>query len=292
MRYKRTGLRADETGLTNNKEFPLHEMGENFFAMTTIEGGDDHFFNGTHRHDFYEVLWFNHVTPGQVHDIDFVEYPISDNQVFLLLPDQVHSMDRQHKSGYLFALSKDFFERLIASDIFKLFYHSANFSVTIPEEQLPVLETLRNLIASEFAGGKRPAILETYIRSWFLHCIEIKKKEAGQTRPDVRLRTLIESVEIHFRAERKATFYAHELSLSAKRLNELTKSSFGKTINQIINERLVLEAKREISCSDKPIKEISYELGFSEPSYFTRFFGKQTGFTPEDFRKKMGKMYL
>jgi len=291
MKYKSTGQKAGENTILTNKDFPLHDIGEDFFAMTTIEGGDDHFFNGIHRHDFYEVLWFSNIKPDQAHYIDFVKYPIADNQMFLLLPDQIHNMDKQDKNGFLFALSRDFFERLIAHDIFKLFYHSTNFSVVIPEEQLELFHTLLNLIQSEYEGEKRPAILESYIRSWFLHCIELKKHEASDSKPDLRLLILIESVEVHFRAERRASFYAHELSLSAKRLNELTKNSFGKTINQIINDRLILEAKREISCREKPIKEISYELGFSEPSYFTRFFGKQTGCTPEDFRKKMGVMY-
>ncbi|SEJ01564.1 AraC-type DNA-binding protein [Dyadobacter koreensis] len=291
MKYKSTGVRAGENGLVKTNEFPLHDMGEDFFAMTTIEGGEDHFFNGIHRHDFYEVLWFSNVKSEQAHYIDFVKYPIAENQVFLLLPDQVHNMDKRGKTGFLFALSKDFFERLIASDIFKLFYHSTNFTVVIPEEQLKLFHTLKDLIQTEHEAGKRPAILESYIRSWFLHCIELKRKEANDRIPDSRLRILIESVEVNFKVERKASFYAHELSLSPKRLNELTKNSFGKTITQIINERLILEAKREISCCEKPIKEISYELGFSEPSYFTRFFGKQTGYTPEDFRRKMGTMY-
>ena len=59
----------------------------------------------------------------------------------------------------------------------------------------------------------------------------------------------------------------------------------------MINERLVLEAKREIGYVRKPIKEISYELGFSEPAYFTRFFGKQTGYAPEDFRRRISDLY-
>ena len=277
--------------LVHSTDFPLHAMGEDFFAMTTIEGGDDHFFHGIHRHDFYEVLWFDKVKPRQAHYIDFVKYPIVDNQIFLLLPDQVHNMEKRDKTGLLIALSKEFFERLIASDIFKLFSNSANFSVVIPDDQLNLFQTIMKLIEAEHKAENRPAILEAYLRSWFLHCIALQKVNQGNKKPDLRLQSLIDSVETHFKQERRAGFYAHELSLSAKRLNELTKESYGKTINQIINDRLILEAKREISCCEKPIKEISYELGFSEPSYFTRFFGKQTGYSPEDFRKRMGTMY-
>lgn len=272
-------------------DFPLHDMGNAFFAMATIEDGDEHFFNGVHRHDFYEVLWFTQVKPRQFHYIDFNKYQITSNQIFLLLPDQLHSMDRRDKCGLLMAISKDFFERFIGNDIFKLFKYSTNFSVTVPDDRLPVLETLTDLIRIEYAEAQRPAILESYLRSWFLHCIELQKEAGDAPRRDPRMQILLESIETHYRRQRKAEFYANELSLSAKRLNELTRESFGKTISQMINDRLVLEAKREIGFVQKPIKEISYELGFSEPSYFTRFFGKQTGYAPEEFRKKMTALY-
>ncbi|SEJ04048.1 AraC-type DNA-binding protein [Dyadobacter sp. SG02] len=272
-------------------QFPLHDLGDAFFAMATIEDGDEHFFNGIHRHDFYELLWFTDVKPGQAHYIDFNKYPIASNQVFLLLPDQVHSMDQRDKCGFLMAISKDFFERLIGNDIFKLFKCSTNFSVTIPDCHLLVVRTLTDLIRIENENEKRPAILESYLRSWFLQCIDLQK-ETGETTPrDPRLQILLESIENNYRRQRKADFYANELSLSAKRLNELTRESFGKTISQMLNERLILEAKREIGYVRKPIKEISYELGFSEPAYFTRFFGKQTGYSPEEFRSRMAVLY-
>lgn len=271
-----------------NTDFPLHDMEGDFFAMSKIEESNDHYFNGIHRHDFYEFLWFTDVKPRQVHYIDFIKYPIIRNQLFLLLPDQVHNIEKKDKVGYLFAISKDFFERLIAGDIFKLFYYTINFSIIVPDAQVCLFHKLIDLIQLEHDGEKRPAIMESYLRSWFLHCIEFQRNDRKDENADSRMNLLIESVENHFKEQRSAAFYANELSLSAKRLNELSKDSFGKTINQIINDRLILEAKREISCFNKSIKEISYELGFSEPSYFTRFFGKQTGHTPEDFRKKTG----
>ncbi|MHA4739829.1 helix-turn-helix domain-containing protein [Dyadobacter sp. MSC1_007] len=291
MDFSSSRTKEEQNHTLKAGDFPLHELGEAFFAMTTIEDGDEHFFNGVHRHDFYEVLWFTEIPPNQSHHIDFTRYSISTNQVFLLLPDQVHSMDQRDKRGFLMAISKDFFERVIGNDIFKLFKYSTSFSVTIPDCHLSILNTLMDLIRTEYGGGMRPAILESYLRSWFLHCIELQKESGDASSADPRLQILLESIETNYRRQRKVDFYANELSLSAKRLNELTRESFGKTISQMINERLVLEAKREIGYVRKPIKEISYELGFSEPAYFTRFFGKQTGYSPEDFRRRMEELY-
>jgi AraC family transcriptional activator of pobA len=289
--FTKTAQHTLEVTPVKNTEYPLHEMGEDFFVMSSIENGEEHYFNGIHRHDFYEFLWFTEVKPKQFHYIDFIRYPISPNALFLLLPDQVHCIEKKDKAGYLFAMSRDFFERLIGGDIFKLFYQTVNFRISIPDAELCLFQKMLELIQREYEGEKRAAILESYLRSWFLHCIELQKLSQADQKPDLRLYALMDSVELYFREQRSAAFYAHELALSAKRLNELTREAFGKTITQLINDRLILEAKREISSCDKSIKEISYELGFSEPSYFTRFFGKQTGYSPEDFRKRMRFIY-
>ncbi|QRR04140.1 helix-turn-helix domain-containing protein [Dyadobacter sandarakinus] len=270
----------------NLQDYPLHDLGEAFFAMTTIEDADGYFFKGLHRHDFYELLWFTDVGPGQLHSIDFRDHPIARNQVFLLLPGQVHSLEQLNKRGFLMAMSGEFFERVIGNDMFRFPGYSGNFSIVIPDQGLAVLHTITGLIRTEYAGAARPVILESYLRSWVLHCIELYK-ESSIPQSDPRLQALGELIEAHYRKQRRAEFYAKKLSISAKRLNELTRESFGKTISQMINDRLILEAKREIGCIDKPIKEISYELGFSEPAYFTRFFGKQTGYAPQDFRKRI-----
>ncbi|WP_082489188.1 helix-turn-helix domain-containing protein [Dyadobacter sp. Leaf189] len=280
----------EQEGEVLSEEVPLHELGNAFFEMTTIEEADEYFFQGAHRHDFYELLWFRNVGAGQSHCIDFIRCPIADNQVFLLLPGQVHSIDQRGKSGFLIAVSRDFFERQLGRDMMQAFSYSTNFNVVIPDEMVQVLSTLTDLIKNEYEGECRPAILESYLRSWLLHCIELQKQINAVSHSDPRLHALIGFIEANYRKQRHADFYAKQLSISAKRLNELTRESFGKTINQMVSERLILEAKREIGDIRKPIKEISYELGFSEPAYFSRFFGKQTGLSPQDFRKRIAAL--
>jgi AraC family transcriptional activator of pobA len=269
------------------KEYPLHQLGGAFFSMTTIEDADEYFFDGMHRHDFYELLWFTDIGPEQAHYIDFNKCTIDPNQVFLLLPGQVHSIEQRHKRGFLMAISKDFFEKLLGGDIFWFQEYSSNFTIVVPDDSLHIFNTLMKLIRLEYDGNRRPAILESYLRSWFLHCVEIKKQLSPATHSNPRIQILIESIENHYRKQRNADFYAAQLSISAKRLNEITREFFGKTISQMINDRLILEAKREMGNVEKPIKEISYALGFSEPAYFTRFFGKHTGCAPQDFRKRI-----
>ena len=70
-------------------------------------------------------------------------------------------------------------------------------------------------------------------------------------------------------------------------MNRVVNEIYGKSVSDFINERVVLEAKRIIRLSPKSIKEISFELGFEDPSYFARFFRKHVGLTPVQYRKDL-----
>jgi AraC-like DNA-binding protein len=76
------------------------------------------------------------------------------------------------------------------------------------------------------------------------------------------------------------------MNLSAYQLNEITKSSIGKTASELINEHIILEAKRYLLATAEQVKEIADHLGYEDPSYFIRFFKKQTGFSPDAFRQQ------
>lgn len=91
-------------------------------------------------------------------------------------------------------------------------------------------------------------------------------------------------VETHFRDKHKVADYADMLFKSPKTLSNTFKKLGSSSPLQIIQERIVLEAKRQIHYTDKTIKEISYELGFSEPAQFSRLFKNITGKSPSEFQ--------
>ena len=101
---------------------------------------------------------------------------------------------------------------------------------------------------------------------------------------DMRVNKVLSLIDEHFIHERPTEFYAGRIMLSKKRLNDLTKNAVGHTVKQLIDQRLLLEAKRMISYGSQSFKEIAFLLGFSDASYFTRFFKEQSGSTPEQFR--------
>jgi len=105
------------------------------------------------------------------------------------------------------------------------------------------------------------------------------------TRADAQVEQLRRLIDEHFRKERLICFYAEKLAMTADRLNDHVKRATGVTAGHLIRQRVLTEAKRQLVFTNQPIHEIAYDLAFSDPSHFTRFFRKQTGTTPQAFRE-------
>ncbi len=100
-----------------------------------------------------------------------------------------------------------------------------------------------------------------------------------------QLRALVDEF---FRTERLLAFYAEKLGMTVDRLNDHVKRSTGVTAGHLIRQRVLTEAKRQLVFTAQPIHDISAELAFADPSHFARFFRKQTGTTPHEFRDQRG----
>lgn len=105
---------------------------------------------------------------------------------------------------------------------------------------------------------------------------------------DATVEALRQLVEEHFRQERLLGFYAERLVMTADRLNDHVKRVTGVTAGHLIRQRVLTEAKRQLVFTNLAIHEIAYDLAFSDPSHFARFFRKQTGTTPHEFRAGRG----
>jgi AraC family transcriptional regulator, transcriptional activator of pobA len=108
------------------------------------------------------------------------------------------------------------------------------------------------------------------------------------TPADPAVEALRALVEEQFRKERLLSFYADKLAMTPDRLNDHVKRATGVTAGHLIRQRVLTEAKRQLVFTSVPIHEIAYDLAFSDPSHFTRFFRKQTGTTPQEFRTRRG----
>ena len=136
------------------------------------------------------------------------------------------------------------------------------------------------------------AILKAYLQLLLALCSREKKKQLRksetqltQNNESARIQQLIDE---NFLSERGAAFYASVLALSPSAFTKKTRQFFGKTPTQLIQDRVVLEAKKLLHLTYKPIKEVAAVLNFDDEFYFSRYFKKNVGLSPAHYRDQVG----
>jgi AraC-like DNA-binding protein len=105
------------------------------------------------------------------------------------------------------------------------------------------------------------------------------------------MQLFLELVEKNFTRNKGVSYYADELYITPNYLNMLSKKHFGKSAGEMIASRIMLEAKRLLYHTTSDISQIAFELGYEDPSYFTRSFRRFERKTPSEFREEIYKKY-
>lgn len=264
---------------------PLHEINENII-IRRIEESTSLNFKGTHRHNFYEILYFSYTEEGLTHSIDFKESVIKTNCIYMLKPGQVYHLNRTAQKGYLVAIKPEYLNSLHHN--FDSFLHfTLPDEIQMDENDLYTTDQLIQLIMKELSTRKRVDLISALANSLITQCILSFNENIRRSGIDKRILKLIALIDNHYLTEREITFYAHKMSLSEKRLGVLTKQALGHTVKGLIQQRILLEAKRLISQGNLSFKSIAFQLEFIDASYFSRFFRKYSGTTPEQFKASL-----
>lgn len=107
-------------------------------------------------------------------------------------------------------------------------------------------------------------------------------------RPAYVVQQLRQHIEQHYRTLHSPAAYAELVHLTPKALGRLTKKHFHKTPSDLIQERIIIEAKRELYLTDKAVKQIAWELGFEDEYYFSRLFKLNADVSPALYRQTVG----
>ena len=99
-----------------------------------------------------------------------------------------------------------------------------------------------------------------------------------------RISQLEALVATHFREHRPVEFFADRIGVSTTHLNRIARTVTGSTVQDLLANRLIDQARRDLVFTPTPVQAIAYSLGFSDPAYFNRFFRKHAGTTPGRFR--------
>ena len=248
------------------------------------------YLNDPGRKDFFEVVWLKDENP--LHALKDTDFELKGDWIYLIPPYRVHQLNKAGKNGELISFKRAILEdndKEFLLDLFKIFNVQGEFScLRLNKEEAADLAGIYELLEKEYRRHNNGIIIvKALLKVFLLKLIQVKEQQF--TVHDIHQKRVYEFLmllESNYQQIRNTDFYAAKLGISSKRLNQILKEKLEKTGMQLIHDRIILEAKRNIIHSELTIKEIAYNLGFSDRPYFSRFFKKQTGKTPEGFQQE------
>ena len=239
-----------------------------------------------HKHDFYQIMF---VTQGSgTHQIDFNSHTVTPGQIYLMKPGQMHSWKlAKGIKGLLLEFNQRSLNAVKESTkIIKDFSYSPDL-LLLQKKDFNEIANLAEVMLREYSMKREmhDICLQYFLSAFLIQLIRLLHGHQKQEKAFSTVEKFRELLEINFKKKHSVEFYARELRTSPRALTMQLSRSLGKPARSLIQERLLLEAKRYLAFSDLSIAEIGYELGFEDSNYFIRFFKTHEKQTPVQFRK-------
>ncbi len=247
-----------------------------------------------HRTGFYHIIWFQKGSP--THLIDFNPIKIKNNSLLFLNKDTVQRFDKSGNFiGKAILFTDQFFCKSEADTKFlrsSILFHDL-FSVSQIQIHSNTFADLFKQMMEELHHPKdlhQEGILHNLLHNLLLLSEREKRKQNfKEIRKSADLDHVLlfrDLLDQQFKKQKQVALYAEQLSITEKRLNQATSKVLGKSPKEMIDERLMLEAKRLLAHTHESVKEIGFELGFAEPTNFIKYFRKHNHATPVEFREQ------
>ncbi|RYZ49670.1 MAG: helix-turn-helix domain-containing protein [Sphingobacteriales bacterium] len=272
------------------------EDNQNFYNDCYVREEPVDAFNSNLPVPFYHVLLFR--GQGSV-TVDFVEYDFSGSTALFTSPYQAIQFKAELEGDIrILVFHGDFYcieyhKKVVACNglLFNNIYSQP--LVSLNDEQYQGINVLLDKLAGEldFTDSYSNAVVRSYLQLILALSSKIKMGYLAATNdeqlkhPVSRFRELLET---HFKTERSPSFYAAALGIAPNTFTKQCISYFSRPPSQLIQERVILEAKKLIHLTYKSMKEIAAELHFDDENYFSRYFKKHAGVSASQFREKVG----
>ncbi|RZM21807.1 MAG: helix-turn-helix domain-containing protein [Pedobacter sp.] len=247
-----------------------------------------------HRHNFFFILALQ--TGDGTHDIDFNTYKVRSQSIYFLRPGQVHQLElKAGCTGFLVEYNAEFYNPDTKSAIQRFRRASHKTYCKLDANRFDKIQATLTAMYLEYRDkeeGYNEAI-RTNLNIFFIEFVRQSPNPSSPQRAinqytQERLDEFLALMDLHITTHKLASQYAGFMNLSLYQMNEITKTTLGKVTSDLINERIILEAKRYLLATPDQIKDIADHLGYKDVSYFIRFFKKHAGYTPEAFRHNFG----
>ena len=287
--------------MLNQSTFTLVNQQNGNLAFKLFHFEDNAFFDHIQRNNYFSLIWITEGA-GKV-KADFAAYDFEANSLFAFAPYQPYMFEGvQSIKGIAIYFHPEFFciykhdKEVSCNGVLYNNVYKPPF-VKVDENAAATLKMICGQLETEM---QNPALaqyelLVSYLKIFLITASRLKTQQQPEAAASVKgdkepfiLQKLKDAIEANFKTKHSPADYAELLYISPKALAKITKSHFNKTLSSLINERIIIEAKRELYLTNKTVKEIAWELGYEDEYYFSRFFKVNTDVSPQLYRETVG----
>ncbi len=270
-------------------------------AFKLFSFDDNSHFDHIQRNNYFSLIWVREGN-GKL-KADFAEYDFTANTLFAFSPYQPYMItSKESVKGIAIYFHSDFFcifkhhKEVSCNGILYNNIYNPPF-VQVDELSAVTFQMLSEQIKTEMQHTDlaQYELLVSYLKIFLITAARLKTQQqpaAAEALKDQKepfiLQKLKDAIEANFKTKHSPSDYAELLYTTPKTLAKITKTHFNKTLSSLINERIIIEAKRELYLTDKTVKEIAYELGYEDEYYFSRFFKVNADVSPQIYRETVG----
>lgn len=287
--------------MLNKSTFTLINPENGNLALKVFSFEDNSYFDHVQRLNYYSLIWIQ-TGSGKV-SVDFSEYNFVPNHLLSFSPYQPFMLENTEKiTGVALCFHPDFFcihhhQKEVACNgvLFNNIYQPP--FVEVDADSQKIFDILLTQLKSEMQNPAlaQNELLISYIKIFLITASRLRKVQfteleqtcLAQKEPFI-LQNLKNFIELHYKTKHSASDYADLLNITPKALAKITRVHFNKTLTNLIAERIIIEAKRELYLTNKSVKEIAYELGYEDEHYFSRFFKNNASVSPQLYRETVG----
>ena len=241
-----------------------------------------------HRHAFYEILFVEKFSSMQI--VDFKNYTVLENEILIIPKNSVHNTSEKEKYKGQWLLFTDQFFNQEQSKVLNLLsiFNPIIENKLLKYDEKNEINRYIDLLKIEYSKeANNFLVLQNLLYTFLLKLENIAQEQYLTSKIDKVQDTyylFTQLLEQYFKIEHRVSFYAKQLNITPKKTNSILVEVIGKTVSELIAERIMIEAKRLLIYSSKSVKEIAFELGFEDNHYFSRTFKNHTLLSPEYFR--------
>lgn len=287
--------------MMNQSAFTLVNPQNGNLAFKLFSFEDNVYFDHIQRNNYFSLIWVQE-GKGKV-KADFAEYEFEANTLFAFSPYQPYMITAKESiKGIAIYFHSEFFcifkhhKEISCNGVLYNNIYNPPF-VKVDEPSAATFQMLSEQIKTEMQNADlaQYELLVSYLKIFLITAARLKTRqqpEAAEVLKDQKepfiLQKLKDAIEENFKTKHSPADYAELLYITPKALAKITKTHFNKTLSSLINERIIIEAKRELYLTVKSVKEIAYELGYEDEYYFSRFFKVNAEVSPQLYRDTVG----